>query len=315
MNALTHRIVVGYDGSEPACQAVRWAAAEAARRDAELIVLHVLDGGVLVLGAAHDAVARSEGRRLAAAGAALAVAAAPGLRAVPQTRTGSVAARLIEAASDADLLVIGSHGHSPSVAGRLGTVAAMVAGHAPCPFVVVRGHHVHGPGPQRRVVVGTDGSPSSRPAVRFAADVAEAAHASLVIVSAWDPDALEQVMLTYGDTGSPLKAESASWRRRATQEALHQAEHDAHVQHPGLTVVTKIHRGEATWALIKAAHDAALLVVGTRGRGGLTSRLLGSVGHALIRSAPCPVAVVRADTDPPGSHRSTTDVRAAAPTT
>jgi len=302
MDVRTHRIVVGYDGSDPSRSAVHWAAREAVRRGAELIVLYVVDHGGLAFGAAPHGltdqwpmIALTNGRGVATDGAALAATAAPGVLAHPHAQTGPVTARLIDAAGDADLLVVGSRSRNELAAACLGSVSAVVAAHARCPVVVVRGEHLHSPGPQRRVVVGTDGSPQNRAAVRFAADVAASAGAPLVVICAWDPSTVDSWMLAFGDATSPEHHELVEWARRTARTALDEATAEARARHPELHVVPEIHRGEASWALTKAARDAGLLVVGTRGRGGFASLLLGSVSRALIRGASCPVAVVRPD--------------------
>jgi nucleotide-binding universal stress UspA family protein len=62
---------------------------------------------------------------------------------------------------------------------------------------------------------------------------------------------------------------------------------------PALTVKTKVVKGHPGAVIVKEAKDAALVVVGNRGRGGVASLLLGSVSHHVVHLAPCPVVVVR----------------------
>jgi nucleotide-binding universal stress UspA family protein len=65
---------------------------------------------------------------------------------------------------------------------------------------------------------------------------------------------------------------------------------------PGEVPVERIvSEGSAAGVLIDVAQGAELLVVGSRGRGGFSSLLLGSVSHQCALHAPCPVAIVRTD--------------------
>ena len=63
-------------------------------------------------------------------------------------------------------------------------------------------------------------------------------------------------------------------------------------QHPELTILRQVTFGQPRTALLDAAAGAQLIVVGNRGRGGISGMLLGSVAQAIIHHAPCPVGVV-----------------------
>src|SRR5262249_27240323 len=67
--------------------------------------------------------------------------------------------------------------------------------------------------------------------------------------------------------------------------------------HPDVTVLRRLSHGGARDALLTAAHDAQLLVVGARGRGGIAGMTLGSVRLAALHHAPCPVGVARSARD------------------
>jgi nucleotide-binding universal stress UspA family protein len=77
------------------------------------------------------------------------------------------------------------------------------------------------------------------------------------------------------------------------QEEVQQAITRQEKRHPEVAVLREVAQGGARAALLAAAHDAQLLVVGSRGQGGIKGMLLGSVSQAVLHHAPCPVAVVR----------------------
>ena len=64
-------------------------------------------------------------------------------------------------------------------------------------------------------------------------------------------------------------------------------------EHPEVSVVRHVLSGTPRAALLSAAADAQMLVVGARGRGGFDEMSLGSIAQAVLQYAPCPVAVVR----------------------
>jgi nucleotide-binding universal stress UspA family protein len=136
------RIVVGVDGSTGSDQALRWAAAEAALRGAELEVVcawqqplvpgslyvdverDILAGTETIAERARDLVTKEQGRDTVE---------------VTTTVVGApAAAALLDAAADADLLVVGSHGHGRLSGLLLGSVSLHCVTHSPCPVVVVR---------------------------------------------------------------------------------------------------------------------------------------------------------------------------------
>jgi nucleotide-binding universal stress UspA family protein len=87
---------------------------------------------------------------------------------------------------------------------------------------------------------------------------------------------------------------------REAQALLDEAERAALAAHPRLTVVSHVQAGaDAATGLVDASKDAAMVVVGSRGRGGFAGLLLGSISQALVHHAHCPVLVV-----PPHGSRS-----------
>jgi len=138
----------------------------------------------------------------------------------------------------------------------------------------------------RRIVVGVDGSPASVAALRWAVGQAHAVGAEVEAVTAWlHPSA-------PGWSGHPDDGDfGAGIARKVLDNAV------AEATDPGLPVrtTTRVVKGGTVAALPAAARGAELLVVGSRGHGGFTGALLGSVGQHCVQHAPCPVVVVRHD--------------------
>ncbi|MFC8716970.1 universal stress protein [Kitasatospora sp. NPDC057198] len=138
----------------------------------------------------------------------------------------------------------------------------------------------------RRIVVGVDGSPASVDALRWAVGQAHAVGAQVEAVTAWlHPSA-------PGWSGHPDDEEFGAAIARKTLDGT-----VAEVSDPGrpVRIATRVVKGGAVAALLAAARGAELLVVGSRGFGGFTGALLGSVGQHCVQHAPCPVVVVRHD--------------------
>ncbi len=144
-----------------------------------------------------------------------------------------------------------------------------------------------------RIVVGVDGSEAAAAALRFAVEEAKLRDATLVAVLAWtfvppaalsDPGVIPVAATTLMDD---LGAERTG-AERMLDEALTAAP-------PGDVPVERVvSEGSPGDVLVGAAAGADLVVVGSRGRGGIRSALLGSVSSHVAHHAPCPVVIVRA---------------------
>ena len=140
-----------------------------------------------------------------------------------------------------------------------------------------------------RIIVGVDGSESSRAALKWAYN--EAAHhgASLTVVSTWHPPALPMTP-PYG------QLPTEDYERQPRTDALELLDRfiaELDTRDPAVDVRTSIEEGNPAKVLIERSKQADLLVVGSRGHGGFAGMLLGSVSHHLVAHAECPVVVVR----------------------
>ncbi|HVF32604.1 MAG TPA: universal stress protein [Acidimicrobiales bacterium] len=133
-----------------------------------------------------------------------------------------------------------------------------------------------------RIVVGVDGSDVSRAALAFALDEARLRGARLDVVVAWhEPYSAAAI--------APIATDPAVFSDAATrtlEDAL------ASSDLTGVEIGRRVERGGPAEALLRAAEGADLLVVGSRGHGGFTGLLLGSVSQQVVHHAPCPVVVV-----------------------
>lgn len=136
-----------------------------------------------------------------------------------------------------------------------------------------------------RIVVGVDGSEGSEAALRWALDEARRRECRLDLVHVWHvPYAGEVSGLVMGELSERLEHQA----REVVQSVMEKSVGED----PGVEVVPMVTEGATAEALLDAARDADLLVVGSRGLGGFKSLLLGSVSTACVHHATCPVVVV-----------------------
>lgn len=276
MTGMTDGVIVGYDGSRGSDEALRWAAREAWARGTVLTIclawppaeLAQMGDGVL---REH---ARQRGEEILARGVRLA-------RTVPdlaEVRTviaeGSPARLLCERSRTAEMVVTGSSGHGGLSGSPLGSVSWQVASHGQGPVVVVRGHWRPVNQAPGLVVAGVDGSLPSRDALVFAFEEAALRDVSLVTLCA--------LADAPGRIGGAQHMEEDFGRLVTAFEK----------EHPEVTVLRQVSFGTPRTALLEAAAGAQLLVIGSRGLGGVAGMSIGSVAGALVHHAPCPVAVV-----------------------
>jgi nucleotide-binding universal stress UspA family protein len=143
------------------------------------------------------------------------------------------------------------------------------------------------------IVVGVDGSASSQAALRWGAEEAKLRDARLVAVHAWvfTPSAVAEPGLApipVVDLPGQVEAE----RDQAEQE-LDGALAEAFPEGPPLEIERRLTEYDAGEALVKESETADLVVVGSRGRSGITAALLGSVSRHVVHNAACPVVVVK----------------------
>jgi nucleotide-binding universal stress UspA family protein len=148
--------------------------------------------------------------------------------------------------------------------------------------VVVRGSAT--PRRDAPVVVGLDGSPQSEAALAFAVEAAVARRVPLRAIHAWRDSVVPYVVSgptdwdeVAGHQQHMLIEQLAGWCEKC----------------PDLPIEPVLTNDRPARALGQSTGDAQLVVVGSRGRGGLAGMLLGSVSQAMLHHADCPVAVVR----------------------
>lgn len=270
-------VLVAVDGMTDLA-AVRVAAGFAHRRGVPLTVVHVVEASLLP---------RTYGADPLPAAVEDARAAHPLVDVRPLARTGPVTAVLAELAEDHDLVVLGSRGHGALRDAALGSHGLSLAARARCPVVVVR------PGagrlrPSAPVVVAVDGRASDEAALGFAFAEAACRSASLIAVRGVDRlrPAGRLVLAALAPASVPdpeeeVCAELAPWSAR----------------YPQVRVQVEIGHGRPAASILDTARGAALLVIGSHGRGARAGLALGSVSQAVLHHVHSPIALVPASPD------------------
>ena len=284
-------IVVGVDGTESARDALDWAAAEAAARRLPLRVVHAYAAvpSWAVMGELpqpyENVGVPDVARSVTEEAVRRARQVASELEISTRLLIGAGAPALLAQSGDAELLVLGSRGPG-GVRGLFGgSVGFRVARHAACPVVVVRPMQPTTPGRSAaRVVVGVDGSHRSECAVEFAVRAAAQRGVGVTAVHAWSPRGTADLAAVTDDWSL---AEAAEWRTLQRFFAPWRS------RLATAQIELRLVQGRAQDVLVAESAGAALLVVGTRGRGSVRAAIAGSVSQAVLHHAGCPVAVVR----------------------
>jgi nucleotide-binding universal stress UspA family protein len=283
----TRPVIVGTDGTENSKAAVIWAAREAQRRGLPLRIAHVFEWDWeeyrYSIGNDYIDVSRQMAEAVVNNATRQAQQVDPRLAIETDTLIGHTAARLLDIADQAELMVLGHRGRGGFAGLRLGSVSQRVATHAPCPVLVVRGRE----DPDGPVVAGLDDSPAADQVLETAFDAATAHRSALSIVRSYLPPIplwLENVRASEVETPEQDAAELA---RVEEQLAPWRA------KYPDVAVeILVTHEGAAS-SLVGASLCAQLVVVGSRGRGRIRGALLGSAGLQLLHHAECPVLIAR----------------------
>ncbi|WP_018025016.1 universal stress protein [Corynebacterium ulceribovis] len=292
-------IVVAVDGSDASKVAVTWAANTALKRGVPLRLVSAYSmpqflyaEGMLPPQELYDDL-ESETMEKIEEARKIALDFAPELEVTHQIEEGSPIDLLLDLSAQCTMIVMGSRGLGGLSGMVMGSVSAAVVSHAECPVVVVREDNIlteatkYGP-----VVVGVDGSNVSQRAVEFAFIEAAARKSKLIAVHTWMDMQVQSSL-------AGLAAAQQQWQvvedeqRRMLSDRLAYWES----KYPEVEVEKIVTRDRPVRALGDAAEGAQLLVVGSHGRGGFKGMLLGSTSRALLQAAPCPMMVVRPDSE------------------
>lgn len=294
------RILLAVDGSPCSEHAARLATGLARDLDSELRVVLVgaraMDPGSLaaipLLGAEPGPWTRErpeQGARETLEGQVEKIRAAGGEVSKTHVEFGRPDAEIVRLAEDLDagLVVVGSRGFGPLRRAVMGGVSRSVVRHAHCPVLVVRGGR-DTPGP---VLVCVDGSKRAMQAAGVGAEISAATGAALHVVYVMRAE-------RYRPQFGPEAWEG--WQanlERATRDARSWVEERADLLgSKAKSSEAHLAFGEPAREIVRLADEvgAGMVVVGSRGLGGVRRMLLGSVSEAVVEHAPCPVMVVRA---------------------
>lgn len=281
--------VVAVDGSAVSYEAVTWAAVDAAAHGSPLRIvtsIAVPDGfgvGAILTDSDADSL-RREGDRIVAEARRLALMAAPDAEHSISTVVvfDPIVSLLVALSRVARMVVLGSHGAGAVRRGLLGSVAAAVIRRAHGPVAVVHSTAATDPvSAAQPVLVGVDGTLNSVPALELAFQEASVRKVGLTALHAWTDAAASHVL--------------PGWEviRETEDEAFARQLDRFADRYRDVALRRLLVRDRPDRALLAEAEHSQLLIVGSHGRGGFATALLGSTSVAVVHGAVCPVVVVR----------------------
>jgi nucleotide-binding universal stress UspA family protein len=282
---MTKQINVVYKGSAASSEAVLWAAAEASRRGVRLRLIScypipAVPGAGLGAGADYTSLPTETNNDLMEMRAAV-IDLHPDLQVTTVTSSDPASSVLIDKVSTDDLVVVGATGHHHGADRWLGSTARHVVRHSPCPVVVVP--EAGGWGKTDRVVVGVDGSATSRLALQWAGDEADRYGAELLVVHAW----MYPYIHTFPDSSEArdlMKVDGACLLDREIEAAREEF---------ATKVTGRLMECSPSAALFATVRHGDLLVVGSKGHGAVHAALFGSTVNTVLDRCVVPTVVVR----------------------
>ncbi len=303
MSALPTKILLATDGSEEAVSAARAAAELSASTGAELHVVHVGprvqivgDLGPVYLDPGQEQQAQQrldeESRKLLDEQVRK-IEAEGGAVTRSHLKVGNQADNIVRLAEEigADTIVMGSRGHGGVRRAPMGSVSEDVARHAHCPVLVVRGREREALLPTR-IVLAVDGSQQSEAATPTAAGLASIDGSELYVVHAGPtahlPYAYPYLAKNVESFFEQANEEARKFLETRVEQIRSQTDAPVH---------THLRPGAPEKEIVELAEeiDAGLVILGSRGLGGIRRALMGGVSDAVVRHARCPVLVVRTE--------------------
>ncbi|HSL38419.1 MAG TPA: universal stress protein [Arthrobacter sp.] len=276
-------IVVGFNASAGSEAALTWALQRAGSYKLPVTIIHAVDDRWMSPDFQYHELIRQSGMDMLQKAQASAAEQAPDVKVDIQLRHGSGGSVLREVSKEASIVVVGEHDKHWMDGGPLTDRALQIVSASEIPAAVIPLKR----GADHGVVVGVDGSEESLQAVNFAAAEADRGGDELTVVLAFRRPArwIENQLPKSGLAETILE-----------EDRIVLAESVAGLadKYPDLVVHQKLEPDtEPAKALVEAAKDARLLVIGSRGRGGFSRMVLGSTAHAVLLNLPCPTIVTR----------------------
>ncbi|TDW30496.1 universal stress protein [Cryobacterium psychrophilum] len=280
---MNRKIIVGVDDLAASEAALKWALSRAEALDCPVSIVHTVQSAWLAEGYGYYDMILNEEQSLVRQIGDRATELAPEVDTTAMLRTGTAPRVLSQLSEDASIVVVGTDRKTSFNGDFFGSASLQIAALSSCPVAVIP---QLSSGDRSGVVVGVDGSEDSIVAVEFAA--AEADRTGQELTAVYAARIPTQRVLRH------IPESSVAERLDEERTVLAECVAGLTSRYPDLTVHQVLStEGTPASALLRAAADAQLLVVGSHGRGVISRLWMGSVSHEVLGQAPCPTVITR----------------------